>query len=97
MAKHTPMPWMIDMGEGDYPLVFSYDGRLIADPLVNDEAAVKDPVEVMANCTAIAAAPEMLETLEWILDGGWNDGPGSWATLDRRLEEVIAKARGETP
>ena len=48
-----------------------------------------------ANALAIAAVPEMLETLEWILDGGWNDGPGSWANLERRVEAVIAKARGE--
>ena len=24
-----------------------------------------------------------------------NDGPGSWVVLDRRVEEVIAKAKGE--
>ena len=30
----------------------------------------------------------MLELLEWIVDGGWND-PGSWVVLDRRVEEVI--------
>ena len=37
----------------------------------------------------------MLATLEWIADGSWNDGPGSWAVLDRRVEATIAKARGE--
>ena len=47
------------------------------------------------NAQIIAVSREMLELLEWIERGDWNDGPGSWAVLDRRVSEIIAKARGE--
>ena len=54
-----------------------------------------EDTELMVKTHKIRAAPEMLAVLEWIADGSWNDGPGSWAVLDRRVEEVIAKAKGE--
>ena len=54
-----------------------------------------------ANTRLIAAAPEtaeqrdeLLATLEWIIGDSWNDGIGSWAHVQRRVEEAIAKAKG---
>lgn len=49
------------------------------------------------NARIMTLSREMLDVLEWIERGDWNDGPGSWAVLDRRVSEVIAKARGEEP
>ena len=41
----------------------------------------------------MATAPDMFETLEWILNDEWNGGPGSWAHVQRRIEAILAKAR----
>ena len=49
----------------------------------------------LPNAQLIAAVPDMLAALEWVLSDDWNGGLGSWATVQERLEAVIAKARGE--
>ena len=67
-------------------------GKDFCDPATGSE--VGDGTRV-PNARLRDASLEMLELLEWIVDGGWNDGPGSWVMLDRRVEEVIAKAKGE--
>lgn len=85
MAEHTPPPW------GKRGRAIVGQGREIA--RVHTAFGIWDMNE--ANLNLMVAAPEMLETLEWVLDDNWNDGIGSWATVQRRLEAVIAKAKGE--
>ena len=83
MAEHTPRPWTLT--EKD---TYAWD---VGQGLLTEEGYFKHE----ADARLVSAAPDMLELLEWIIDGGWNDGPGSWMMLDRRVEEVIAKAKGE--
>ena len=58
-------------------------------------AHVYDGPEVKSNVSVMVCAPTMLETLRWVVNQDWNDGPGSWVHLERRLEEVIAMAEEE--
>lgn len=90
-ASHTPGPWGICPSFGGNPDAFSIsvvgDDRLIAtawDRTPFDEA---NPAE--ANARLIAAAPELLEALEYLVSLGGGD------CLDI-ARAAIAKARGES-
>ena len=94
MAERTPRPWHVERSESQHmgmPKITVYHHGVSVASLNMRHLPTAE-----VNAHLIAAAPEMLELLEWIIDGGWNDGPGSWVVLDRRVEEVIAKAKGET-
>lgn len=81
-AKHTPIPWIIS-GQN----ILAGDGIGIAKVYDN----IGQPRE--ANARLIAAAPEMLEALEMLLN---ETNAGTWDCLPvDRASNAIRKARGE--
>lgn len=104
---HTPGPWWDTQSycKEIYGLesheAVQADGRLVADicPCGDDEVA-------KANARLIAAAPELLEHLEWLVEAAhsvhtnWESGDLAYAVNALRVaaiasEIVIAKARGQ--
>lgn len=91
MSKHTPGPWTVD----DNYLCAKVKDETIY--LAKIHSWSKDaPEEGKANARLIAAAPELLESLEWWQKLG-NEGASSdeWDSCQRMMDAVIAKARGE--
>jgi hypothetical protein len=106
MSKHTPGPWKVwhefglflwvveDKGrkrEGDNPRIcgINYD-----DMLEDSEAAGtwrEANSKGKANARLIAAAPDLLESLQWAVDNP--EDAAYWLT---RARHAIAKATGET-
>ena len=92
---HTPGPWFVSMKPdwdedgGMGPAVYDCDGGVFA--VVDDEPETIARPFYEADARLIAAAPEMLEVLEWLSD--------SYGVLfteqdSRRVHAVIRKARG---
>lgn len=89
MSKHTPGPWFYEEGmtrDRLHPFVKAADGRVICSCRTDNKHA---------NARLIAAAPDLLETLEAIVD--FEAGPdfSRWARIVQRAESAIAKARGK--
>ena len=76
---------------GDHEDGGNANGRLICS--MSDWCGESED-ERMANARLIAAAPEMLATLEWILDGGINHNDLEYDVVDR-IKGNIAKAEGK--
>ena len=91
MAKHTPGPWHVGMKPG--PIVYGEDGAQVAPlhvPMVPKE-------ENRANARLIAAAPELLEALENLLEHVENrDALGAYWADPMAARAAIAKAKGES-
>ena len=86
MSKHTPGPWSVGG-----PTEYAYQLRI--DPSIG--VVYGGGEEVQANAHLIAAAPELLEALDYALavaDEGLRLGP-EWREKTRA---VIVKAKGET-
>lgn len=67
MSQHTPGPWRV----GPYPgHVESMDGRLVAGCMGRQSAKDSDDTNAVneANARLIAAAPELLEALEDVME-----------------------------
>jgi hypothetical protein len=96
-TKHTPGPWEID---GEYVQQVGQTGLAICDVMNMDVGGDKGwhsgPV-TQANKNLIAAAPELLETLQLMLDA-FVDDPLSYQYSSGRAVDAaraaIAKARG---
>jgi len=99
MMSHTPGPWRVDssMVHTGWVLVTTSDGNIIAN--VNTETgpdippAVSTKMPAMNNATLIAAAPEMLEALEAMVEMVEMNGLGKRYALDLAAS-AIRKARG---
>lgn len=93
MSGHTAGPWEFD---GEYVWADSVKGY-VADPNMED---VPNAEEREANGRLIAAAPEMLETLEAIRNAEWRDweelaSPEEFVRWAKsRANHAIAKATG---
>jgi hypothetical protein len=64
-TQHTPGPWHVDTCDDD--LVYSANGLHIA-TVGNENQPDQSGEEITANARLIAAAPEMLETLEYFFN-----------------------------
>jgi hypothetical protein len=85
-AQHTPGPWHLTPGSA------RRDGKAsITDQNWERVALVEDATETDARL--IAAAPELLEALQYIV--GWNPDDWSAETARDRARAAIAKAEGE--
>lgn len=94
-AGYTPGPWRI---HPEYPeFVSSENGE--ADICEVAGWPVEYEAEQDANRRLIAAAPELLEALEAV-QAHWHhmigvSSPREWHELNGKIEDAIAKARGE--
>ena len=103
MTKHTPGPWKAFPDNGNLVRNVAGGGGTVAH--VQGHPAkyqtVKDYHEIVeANARLIAAAPELLEALEELIDqcihaeGSMDYNYGKFEL--ERAEKAIAKAKGET-
>lgn len=107
-SKHTPGPWMIDVGTRNQQFIRASRAngmRFIARmhpmgsrPAYHDGDETEEPTEeAKANARLIAAAPEMLEALELIVsaqDTGIIADPAGWTKAFDAASAAIAKANG---
>ena len=98
MSEHTPGPWTIEkcpkataVTDGEsWPWLVSYN-----DGEYEGCLALVQTQNAEANAKLIAAAPELLEALEMMLDMSEMGGFGKSAAEDT-ARAAIAKAKGET-
>lgn len=97
MNKHTPGPWTIDLGN----VIKASDSRESIAMIRWFIADSFDETEGQANARLIAAAPELLEAgeqvvelIEHLIATGYMPA-GDWATL-QVMKTAIAKAKGLT-
>lgn len=89
MSKHTPGPWGFDS------FALREEIRAENNPLIATVCSVHcdTPEEMRANARLIAAAPELLWTLEKLVERvGGDEWFAEWAGMARA---AIAKAKGE--
>ena len=67
MSGHTPGPWKVFDKERTQAVMDS-EGRSIIDWPGFDSSGIRDASERRANLHLIAAAPDLLEVLTWLLD-----------------------------
>lgn len=92
MSKHTPGPWRYGRHIDGYRSIDADGWNSLALVIEFDEDDNADP-EGIANAFLIAAAPDLYEALEELLDiEGPQPGTAAWADKTRAL---IAKAKGE--
>lgn len=99
MSKYTPGPWTVISG------AIYHSIKLIRLASMDRSGPNKaGPIECDANARLIAAAPELLETLEAIIQGGiWQADDNAPLCISitraeiRQARDVIAKAKGENP
>ena len=102
MSKHTPGPWtakVITNSHGGWKeptqdISISHEGQLIATYDTSYYEYGPDE-ENLANASLIAAAPDLLEALEEIIEACRNDGwamNGYWA---KKAIAAISKAKRE--
>ena len=96
MSNHTPGPWEAMADPGHFHTLSTVHGGPVktgagpSQPLIVQVGGMARPDEQSANTRLIAAAPEMLEALEYLLTR--LDDVGD----ERIAQEAIAKAKGET-
>jgi len=107
MSKHTLGPWSIFTDEKHkHNAGIEADGFSIIcigypdEKLAMDDSGVhgRTEEEAQANARLIAAAPDLLEALEAIMDSDlweWNGSAAFW--LQDKVKAAIAKAKGEQP
>ena len=87
MEKHTPGPWRVE--DDKYILA---NKKLVA-------KIVGGPQGKKANARLIAAAPELLEALEFVLTAirwsGWSIDDPKWKEPMVKARRAIVKANGE--
>ena len=101
MSAHTPGPWHACCATTEAHYVFAEDGETtICQPYHNDPAlpeydsacGIVTKEQRLANAHLIAAAPELLEALEFALHANYSN------LMDMKFKAAaaIAKAKGET-
>ncbi len=90
--KYTTGPWLISTIDGeDTLMVGGGDGS----DVVADIRTDRKEMEVEANAHLIAAAPELLETLEAVENDCMDRGDCLlWTTLGTKIRNAIAHAEG---
>lgn len=92
MSKHTPGPWTIDerrIRDGYYAAITAPKWHALADVVVRMSDEEEDQPEGVANAKLIAAAPDLLDVLQRMLDHGERC---NWFA-DRGDYELVSEAR----
>jgi GH15 family glucan-1,4-alpha-glucosidase len=104
MRSHTPGPWVVmTRADEDGFLNYDHEGGVVAQA---DLEAAEDerpyPIcvpELAADACLIAAAPDLLALLQWMLNHhdhhGYVEAVGDEDELYLRIKAVIAKATGQ--
>lgn len=97
MSKHTPGPWRIEIEDSPDAEWSRRWPNIIADEyeVVGTEGMYGDLETDMANARLIAAAPELLQSLQEVIQ--YFDAPGDGCFSDAQLAKAraaIAKATG---
>lgn len=95
ISKHTPGPWTLDDRGYKYIVSKSGDGYITRD-ICRLDGSTMAALAQEANARLIAAAPELLEALELLVDNPYREGTESDERLRRIGRAAIAKAKGET-
>lgn len=82
-VTHTPGPWGVNYSR--FSEVRTADGAVIA--TCNKLSGL---VNLQANARLIAAAPELLAALQWVMRAAAEDSPAMWSACSA----AIAKAQG---
>lgn len=90
MTQHTPGPWHRNIKSPDarYAVIFAGRNTHVAVAKGHGELT---PAEIEANLNLIAAAPELLEVLEIVLQQLGGELP----KIDAIMQAAIKKAKGE--
>jgi len=98
MSKHTPGPWEIKAHpDSCYRFISAPEHIALAQVVWRVEEEDRSPA-CEANAHLIAAAPELLEVLEWYVEKVADlkrYGVMIETSLQERAEKAIAKAKGE--
>lgn len=94
MNKHTPGPWTI-LGDfkGAVSIQHAEDSMSVICKLNNRCGQPFHAMNEDANAALIAAAPDLLNMIECLLESGELNGVG--AEEYEQIEKLIRKARGE--
>jgi acetylornithine deacetylase/succinyl-diaminopimelate desuccinylase-like protein len=92
MNKHTPAPWAVrEVINSNVP-----GQRAFAIDFNEDQEQVVDFVYEEADAHLIAAAPDLIEALDLLLDKAYKQNfNDSYHEILEKCEAAIAKARGE--
>jgi hypothetical protein len=97
IPKHTSGPWIVGgmaKADGAFDYAIMAEGQIIAEVFGRTSEENFQPSD--ANALLIAAAPEMLEALEKLVNG-WMTGSEVITTeMVKYFQQTIAKARGES-
>lgn len=98
--KFTPAPWIYMDGDSfEKDTVITTEDRIDNGtiPICEMDTCFTGSIgdEQEANAALIAAAPEMYEMLDEISDGLLDAGGFGNCALAKRIEQLLAKARGE--
>lgn len=92
MSKHTPGPWVADIKADGSTEVWSADYSMF----IAKRHQMNDRDEAKANAALIAAAPDLLEALERLVDAVNRNAVRQEDFPElRHAYEAIAAARGE--
>ena len=98
-SNHTPGPWTVDWSD-DGPLIHTGDLMIASVSGSTEHIKVRgiDEQTTEANASLIAAAPDLLEALERLLEHGERHNmyheAGKDADIVNQARSAIAKARG---
>lgn len=91
--SHTPGPWQYAFEGGTVAFIVEADGTTVAKISTTENSTAHSALP--ANARLIAAAPDLLNALEIILNMSLMD-KGHWAkTIEMEAFAAIAKAKGE--
>ena len=92
--SHTPGPWQYAFEGGTVAFIVEADGTTVAKISTTENSTAHSALP--ANARLIAAAPDLLNALEIILNMSLMD-KGHWAkTIEMEAFAAIAKAKGES-
>lgn len=94
-TAHTPGPWLVYNEAARFPGIDGRNSSVVVYGTDNELEGVKGRThaEALANARLIAAAPELLEALEYLVEWSADRGPGHWPEWDA-ARAAIAAAKG---